>query len=645
MSLEHQQSLKQAAISYAIRGWRVFPLAPGKKTPRFKDWPWQECATNDPRIIEDWWTRWPDSNIGVTPDNRLTIIDIDRHPGKPDGWATAGHLVDQGTPWTQTPSGGWHFYYQHHEGPLKAAPGVDIQTGLKYAVAPPSTFQRRQYTWGRPPGPPWDDGIRQLREPLLDLLRGQPGPQQSTLPQDCPGLLESAPVIPLDHLDPKHLAFLIHARVVGFPSRSELIQSLATRLYVLGYDDTQVLSMLWAHPHVQDVALEHRRGHDDRGLEWLWLGLKKVRHHKRKSAEEVFKSVSDPPGPDYDSLMNEALRLPPGGDCRGLLQNMALAELDPWEEDQIISIIKVHGGPPKQTLTKLLKNYKDQARASRRPDTIIWKHTVGDDERPLGTVENLGVLLESKNVQARHNLMDHRVWLHGSVEFEGEERFNSQLTQVRSWAAEVRMPLETIKEQLSMLAQRHEYHPFREWVEQTQWDGHNRVQDIIETIRVREDQRMMRDLLVRRWLVSIVAAVWGYGNRPPRGVLTFTGPQQAGKTTWLYYLVPKGMYHQGLILRPDQRDSATKGLRYLLVEIGEIGTTFRQADIEQLKAYIGQRQDVWRHSYAHDESVWQRRTIFAASANSQEILSDQTGNTRWWVLPIEGFDLGIFAEA
>lgn len=195
-----------------------------------------------------------------------------------------------------------------------------------------------------------------------------------------------------------------------------------------------------------------------------------------------------------------------------------------------------------------------------------------------------------------------------------------------------------------MLAEKSEYHPFKDYVGGVTWDGKVRLDQVLETIQVAPDKRRMRDLLATRWLLSIVASVWGYGNRPPRGVLTFTGKQQQGKTTWLYYLVPRGMYHQGLILRPDQRDSATKGLRYLLCEIGEIGTTFRRSDIEALKAYIGQREDVYRLSYAHDESIWKRRTVFAASTNNTELLHDQTGNTRWWVLETLGFDLDAIEQ-
>jgi len=638
--IDQGSGLLQAAISIAAYGWRVFPLAPLSKRPFFKDWPWQEAATEQLRYVEQWWKRYPDCNIGAVADDKLIVVDVDRKDPKADGWASVGSVIDQKTTWVATPNNGYHFYYEPVSEKLRAPPGVDLQQGRKYFVVPPSILPAGPYRWGRALGAPWDSGILAMPEALKAKLLDF-GPQHDD-DSDCPGLLETFPPLPLEDLKPAHIAFLQRDEVEGFPSRSELVMSLGTRLYRLGYTDAEVLSMCWSNTYIETAGLEHRQGDYQGALDWLWFTLRKVRHHRKKSVHEVFAPVSAEPTrrkADFQTLLADAQRLLPGTDCRPLLQEVALTELDPFEEDQILGVLK-GAGFTKSVVTKILKEYKSRAAKQTDIGGISWKHTTGDDSRPLGTVENLKALLDAKGTRARHNMMDHRIYLEGKkFDFEGEERFNVQLATIRSMAAEHRMPIETVKEQMTVLAQENEYHPFREFVEGATWDGKVRLHQVLETIQVAPDKRKMRDLLVTRWLLSIVASVWGYGNRPPRGVLTFTGAQQQGKTTWLYYLVPRGMYHQGLILRPDQRDSATKGLRYLLVEIGEIGSTFKKSDIEALKAYIGQREDVYRMSYAHDESVWQRRTVFAASANNQELLHDQTGNTRWWVLETLGFDL------
>jgi putative DNA primase/helicase len=44
--------------------------------------------------------------------------------------------------------------------------------------------------------------------------------------------------------------------------------------------------------------------------------------------------------------------------------------------------------------------------------------------------------------------------------------------------------------------------------------------------------------------------------------------------------------------------------------------------------------DKLRLPYARTDSEFQRRTVFAASVNPEEFLQDETGNLRWWVLPV-----------
>lgn len=84
--------LVRAALAYAHRGWRVFPLhgvANGACTCKRHD-----CSspdkhplvrhglyegTTDRNKIESWWRHWPQANIGVAtgPDSALLVIDVD----------------------------------------------------------------------------------------------------------------------------------------------------------------------------------------------------------------------------------------------------------------------------------------------------------------------------------------------------------------------------------------------------------------------------------------------------------------------------------------------------------------------------------------------------------------------------------------
>lgn len=158
------ESLKQAALEYARRGWPVFPchtarngvcscgVAEAEHAPGFGKHPrtphgWQD-ATTDPATIEAWWQRWPDANIGVaTGPAGLVVVDVDVKDGAPglDSWADLRRdlALDAETATCETPTGGLHVYYRANGTPIgcstsKLGPALDVRANGGYVLAPPS---------------------------------------------------------------------------------------------------------------------------------------------------------------------------------------------------------------------------------------------------------------------------------------------------------------------------------------------------------------------------------------------------------------------------------------------------------------------------------------------------------------------------
>jgi len=70
--------LGASALDLARRGFRVFPLEPGKKTPAVKGW--QAKATKNEQTIRKVWTH-GSFNIGVVTGDGLIVIDVDVKKG------------------------------------------------------------------------------------------------------------------------------------------------------------------------------------------------------------------------------------------------------------------------------------------------------------------------------------------------------------------------------------------------------------------------------------------------------------------------------------------------------------------------------------------------------------------------------------
>lgn len=156
-----------AALTYARRGWPVFPLfepagdgcscqvpdcgSSGKhpRTPHGKD-----DATIDETTIRNWWTKWPNANIGLWCRD-LVVVDVDPRNG---GSASLESLyetkADQHgfeTLEAVTGGGGRHYVFKAPSFPVSSsciAPGVDIKAAGGYIVVAPSLHRSgRRYDW------------------------------------------------------------------------------------------------------------------------------------------------------------------------------------------------------------------------------------------------------------------------------------------------------------------------------------------------------------------------------------------------------------------------------------------------------------------------------------------------------------------
>lgn len=147
-------ALHAAALWYAEVGLHIFPLTPGTKIP-LKGSGGCFDATNDPDMVNKWWSGNPQANIGIATGHLVDVIDIDGPIGQRsrlDHWDMLEQLPCLGKVSTPRP-GGMHIYVTAAPGRGNKAgllPGVDYRGTGGYVVAPPSTNEQGRYLWISP---------------------------------------------------------------------------------------------------------------------------------------------------------------------------------------------------------------------------------------------------------------------------------------------------------------------------------------------------------------------------------------------------------------------------------------------------------------------------------------------------------------
>lgn len=163
------------ALRYAARGFPVLPLEPHGKAPlaRLVRHGVQQ-ATADERVICEWWQREPTANVGLRCAPFL-VIDVDPRNGGDETWARllAGHDPLVNVPTVATGGNGWHWLFAPPAFPTVShlGPGIDIQFGSRYVVAPPSIHPNgKAYRWVTPPS----RELARLPSWLAEELRAKP---------------------------------------------------------------------------------------------------------------------------------------------------------------------------------------------------------------------------------------------------------------------------------------------------------------------------------------------------------------------------------------------------------------------------------------------------------------------------------------
>jgi len=189
----------RAALSYASRGWPVFPLHTPRengcscsnnncrsvgKHPRtrngFRD------GTIDRIIIQQWWETWPDANIGIVTGaiSGLVVFDADSNE--------AERLIQNNgipiTPQVQTGKGVHH--YLEHPGDrisclVNSKLGLDVRADGGYVVAPPSLHKTgRRYAWAADFSPS-DVDIAPMLPWMLDYVQQKQTKKQREVDGIC----------------------------------------------------------------------------------------------------------------------------------------------------------------------------------------------------------------------------------------------------------------------------------------------------------------------------------------------------------------------------------------------------------------------------------------------------------------------------
>jgi putative DNA primase/helicase len=299
--------------------------------------------------------------------------------------------------------------------------------------------------------------------------------------------------------------------------------------------------------------------------------------------------------------------------------------------------------PPEAPAKDEQKKERKQRKAKSVPATLgdiskndiipVFPHVV--NKKPQATIENLRHLFQLRNIRCRYNVISKRILFDIPNErYSVENGDEVALALIYSYMKEIEMSTDGYKAYTLRIADENQSNPVLDMIKSKRWDGKDRLQALYDTIESPEKEA--KELLLRRWFITCVCMAMGEGV-DSAGCIVLQGAQDLGKTWWVRKLVPES-YRKELIrtdatVDPRDKDSVSQIISYWIVELGEIGATFRKADIDALKAFITRDHDTMRRPYGEGDKRYPRRTALIASVDQTIYLHDTAGNRRFWTIP------------
>lgn len=191
---------------------------------------------------------------------------------------------------------------------------------------------------------------------------------------------------------------------------------------------------------------------------------------------------------------------------------------------------------------------------------------------------------------------------------------------------------------LDVIANENRYHPVIDLLKKEPWDNADRLTDLYHIMGISDE---FHKVLVRKWLLQTIAILFNSNDKPisSQGILVLQGGQGIGKTEFLCHLAIKNEFFKGgSVLDMKNKDTIISATRVWICELGEIDSTTSKKQSEQ-KAFITEQYDSYREPYARKEVKRLRKTSFCGTVNPTAYLTDETGNRRFWTIPVQSIDL------
>lgn len=170
------------------------------------------------------------------------------------------------------------------------------------------------------------------------------------------------------------------------------------------------------------------------------------------------------------------------------------------------------------------------------------------------------------------------------------------------------------------------YHPIKSKILNTKWDGKPRAESFFIDVLGVEDNVYNREC-TRKWLLAGIYRLFEPGTKFDE-MLIIHGEQGLSKSTTFKKLALNFYVSETEKL---SLETLIKIELAWIVDFTELAT-MKKTDLDTFKAWLSETNDTYRGKYDKKARTHERNFIICGTTNDKEILTDRTGNRRYWLM-------------
>ena len=269
------------------------------------------------------------------------------------------------------------------------------------------------------------------------------------------------------------------------------------------------------------------------------------------------------------------------------------------------------------------------------PDGWVVDEETGAKKRSGLSVGNLADLLEAQPPHLRFNEMTMFVEVEttsGWVAMRDADMNSAYvLLSQKGWV----IGIDPITKAICHVAQQQSFHPVRQYLMGLEQDTGTAAFDLDEVApRFFRSPDPLHVAMVRKWLIGAVARAMEPGCQMDYCLVLQSRHQGIGKTTSFKALASPDWFNSSA---PDgDKDFLLNIHSCWIFEMGELESHTGKRSAGQMKNLITITTDNFRAPYGRNNEPHRRGSVFCGTVNEESFLRDETGNRRYWVVPITG---------